>query len=74
MVVEGVGGVGVGEGEGVGVLAEGGGCVAVAQSGLGLEDVSSGDEERGDVVAEPVQSCAWYPGVVAQAREPVPER
>ena len=74
MVVERVGDVGVGEGEGVGVLAEGGGCVAVTQAGLGLQDVPAGDEERGDVVAEMVQSRARYPGVVAQAREAVPER
>ena len=46
----------------------------MAQAGLGSEDVSSGDEERGDVVAQVVQSCAWYPGVVAQAREAVSER
>ena len=51
VVVDGVGAVAVGEGERVGVLARRRGWVGVAEMGLGLEDLTAGDEEGGDVVS-----------------------
>jgi hypothetical protein len=55
VVVEGVGDAGVDEWQGVGVLPERGGGIGVAESGLGLEDLTAGHEEGGDVVAELVE-------------------
>jgi hypothetical protein len=40
----------------------------------GLEDLAAGDEERGDVVTEPVQRRSGDAGCVAESGEAVPER
>ena len=58
VLVDGVGHGAVGEREGVGVFAEGGRGVGVAQAGLGLEDLSAGDEERGHAVPQAVEAGA----------------
>ena len=74
MGVEGVCHGRVGERQGVGVLAERGGGVGVAQSGLGLEDLSAGDQVGGDVVAKPVQGGLGDTGGITNLVEPVPQR
>ena len=42
------------------VLAQGRRCVGVTEAGLGLQDLATFDQERGDVVTQPMQSRSFH--------------
>lgn len=71
--VDSISGSGIPEGKGVDVVAQRCRRVPMTETGLGVEEVPSANEERGHAVAEPMEHQARHPGVRAQVCETVSE-
>jgi len=66
--VDGIGDVPVGQWQGVGVLAQGGGGVGMAETGLRGQYLPAGDEEGGHGVPQTVQRRIGHAGLLRALR------
>lgn len=73
VLIDGVGNGCVGERKRVRVFAQGCGCVCMSESCLGLEDLASLNEERGNVVPKAMKRRTINASSAREARESVAE-